>query len=82
MRTPPIQGQQIKGERATSLKTFILPKCVVQPCNKVWILLFQVTYKKGEIAMKGAGCNRFLHGGTVEDEGDNYDVNNFISMTT
>jgi len=31
---------------------------------------------------EGAGCNRFLHGGSVEDEDDNYGVNNFIGMTT
>ena len=31
---------------------------------------------------EGAGWNRFLHGGFVEDEGDNYDVNYFIGMTT
>ena len=29
-----------------------------------------------------AGWNRFLHGGSVEDEGDNYGVGNFVGMTT
>ena len=31
---------------------------------------------------EGAGWIRFLHGGSVEDEGDNYSVNNFTGMTT
>ena len=29
-----------------------------------------------------AGWNRFLHGGSVEDDGDNYDVNILIGLTT
>ena len=28
------------------------------------------------------GWIRFLYGGSVEDEGDNYGVNNFLGMTT
>jgi hypothetical protein len=28
------------------------------------------------------GWNRFLYGGSIEDEGNNYGVNNFISTTT
>jgi hypothetical protein len=28
------------------------------------------------------GWNRFLYGGAIEDEGDNYGVSNLISMTT
>jgi hypothetical protein len=28
-----------------------------------------------------AGWNRFLHGSSIEDEGDNYGVSNFIGMT-
>ena len=28
------------------------------------------------------GWNRFLHDGSTEDEGDNYDISNFIGMTT
>ena len=31
---------------------------------------------------EGAGWNRFLNGGSVEDEDDNYGVSNFIGMTT
>jgi len=31
---------------------------------------------------EGAGWIRFLHGGSVEDEGDNYDVSIFIGMAT
>jgi hypothetical protein len=30
---------------------------------------------------EGAWWNRFLHGGSVEDEGDKYDVSNFTDMT-
>ena len=30
---------------------------------------------------EGERWNRFLHGGYVEDEDDNYDVGNFIGMT-
>jgi hypothetical protein len=29
-----------------------------------------------------AGWNRFLHDGSIKDEGDNYGVNNFIGITT
>jgi hypothetical protein len=29
-----------------------------------------------------AGWNRFLHGGSIEDEGDNYGISNFTSMMT
>ena len=29
---------------------------------------------------KGEWWNRFLHGGYVEDEGDNYSVSNFTGM--
>jgi hypothetical protein len=28
------------------------------------------------------GWNRFLHGSYVEEEGDNYGINNFIGTTT
>nr|AWA44621.1 hypothetical protein SS75N13_000003 [Saccharum spontaneum] len=31
---------------------------------------------------KGEGWNRLLHGGSVEDEGDNFGVSIFINMTT
>jgi len=31
---------------------------------------------------EGTGRNHFLHGGSVEDEGDNYGVSNFTGMTT
>ena len=31
---------------------------------------------------EGAGWNSFLHGGSVEDEDDKYDVSYFIGMTT
>jgi hypothetical protein len=31
---------------------------------------------------EGAGWNRFLHDGYVEDEDDNYDINNFTDITT
>ena len=31
---------------------------------------------------EGAGWIRFFHGGSVENEGDNYGVNNFLVMTT
>jgi hypothetical protein len=31
---------------------------------------------------EGEEWNRLLHGGSVEDEGDNVDVNIFIDMTT
>jgi hypothetical protein len=31
---------------------------------------------------EGEGWNRFLHGGSVEDEGDNIGVSIFIDMTT
>jgi hypothetical protein len=31
---------------------------------------------------EGAGWIRFLHGDSVENEGDNYGVDNFLSMMT
>jgi hypothetical protein len=31
---------------------------------------------------EGEGWNRLLHDGSVEDEGDNFDVSIFIDMTT
>jgi hypothetical protein len=31
---------------------------------------------------EGEGRNRLLHGGSVEDEGDNFSVSIFIDMTT
>jgi hypothetical protein len=31
---------------------------------------------------EGEGWNRFLHGGSVEDEGDNVGISIFIDMTT
>ena len=31
---------------------------------------------------EGAGWIRFFHGGSVENEGDNYGVNNFLGMMT
>ena len=31
---------------------------------------------------EGVGWIRFLYGSSVEDEGDNYGVNNFLGMTT
>jgi len=40
----------------------------------IYLLLFSDGEKTGWI--------RFLHGGSVEDEGDNYDVNNFLGMMT
>jgi hypothetical protein len=31
---------------------------------------------------EGEGWNRFLRGGSIEDEGDNYGVSNFTGLTT
>ena len=42
---------------------------------RIYLLLFSGDGERAE-------WNRFLHGGSVEDEGDNYGVNSFIGMTT
>jgi hypothetical protein len=42
------------------------------------VLEFYLLFGDGE----GKGWNRLLHGGSVEDEGDNVDVSIFIDMTT
>jgi hypothetical protein len=41
-------------------------------------LLLVVLSSDGE----GEGWNRLLHGGSVEDEGDNFGVSIFFDMTT
>jgi hypothetical protein len=43
-----------------------------------WVLRIYLLYSGDS---EGMGWNRFLHGGFIEDEGDNYDVSNFTSMT-